>query len=89
MAAPIAAGEHGAGDDHDFSSLRQRAAGGDQRAALVVGLDHDHAVGQAADEAIALPEVIGQRRGARRELAENRALPGDLFSQRVVFRAGR
>ena len=80
VAAAVAAGQHGAGDDHHFSSLRQRAAGRDERAALVVGLDDDDAVRQPADQPIALPEVIGQRRGPGRELAQNGAAAAPICS---------
>ena len=60
--------------------------GGDQRPAPLGRLDHDHPQRQAADQPVPLREHAGQRLPARRRLAHQRPVGGDLFGQFVVFR---
>ena len=53
-------GEDAAGDGQDFAVLFDGVAGRVQGAALQRGLDDDGGEGQAADDAVALGEVLGQ-----------------------------
>src|SRR5205807_6623145 len=57
----------GARDREHLAALLDRQACGDERAALARGLDNERAEREAADDAVAAREVLGERRAARRE----------------------
>ncbi|MCY1433587.1 hypothetical protein D9M71_496190 [compost metagenome] len=68
-----------------LAALLGSQAGGDQRTAGRAGLDHQHAEGQPADDAVAPGEIAGVRRRRQRQLGDQRAALGnDALSQPAV-----
>ncbi len=78
--APVTGPERPRHGEH-LPPLLRRMAGGDERAALLRGLDHDRASREAADQPVAPRKVEGQRRRAARELAHERPVADDLLRQ--------
>ena len=71
---------------HYVSSLLQRQARGNQRAAALPCLNNDNSPGQAADQTIPLRKMVRPGRNERGVLAENQATPlNDLFRQIAVL----
>ena len=85
MAALGGAVVDAAWDGEDFAVLFGGKAGGDEGAATGSGFDNDCADREAADDAIALGEASGTRRGVGRSFAEEGPALEDLFGEGVVF----
>ena len=77
--------EDGAGDGHHLAPLVEREPRRDQGAGALVRLDHDDDVREAGDQAVALREVMRQRRAPRRVLGDERAGRGDLLGEGGVL----
>ena len=72
----------GARDREDLPALLRGQARGNQRAAAARGFDDERTEAEAADQPVPLREQRPVRRGAQRELADERAvlsnLPGEF-----------
>ena len=73
VAAAVSAAQDVAGNGQHVAPLFERAAGGNERAALLARFDHDDRPRQAADDPVAQRKEERQRRRPRRELADERA----------------
>ena len=75
VAAPIAPGGHAAGHRQHVPALFEGRPGGDERPALLRGLDDDDRARKPADDAIPSGKVPRQRPAAWRKLADDAAAP--------------
>ena len=78
-------GEDGTGNGHDFSTLVEGVASGDQCAGSLVGLNYHDDAGESGDQAVALGEVVGQWRTARRVFGEETTMTGDFIGKPDVL----
>ena len=69
----------------DIAALFSGHAGGDQRAASLRGLDHDHAKAEPADDSIAHRKATGQGRCAGLGLGDDRPRLRDRLRQLGMF----
>ena len=74
-----------AGHGEHLPALVQGAAGGDERAAAPGSLHHNHAHAQAADDPVALGEVLGHVLRPRGILGENHAPGRDVLIEAAVL----
>src|SRR2546425_12457427 len=75
----------GAGGREHLAALLDGQACGEERAALARGLDNERAEREAADDAVAAREVLGERRAARREFRHQHAVLADARGERRVL----
>jgi hypothetical protein len=73
-----------AGDGHHVAALLERLFGGDERARLQGGFDHQRGLRQARNQPVAPWEIGGQRRRAQWVFAQDQAAQGNLVRQRAV-----
>ena len=85
MCAAVAPGEHVAGHRQHIASLFECTACRNERPALLARLDDDDRAREAADDAIALGEMVLLRWRSRHELAQDGALVLDLARQGSVL----
>src|SRR5581483_6217249 len=75
-----------AGNREDLAVLLERLAGSNQRAALEVAFDHQHAERDAAEDAVAAREELAAWLRAERVVADQRAALDDLLGEALVLR---
>ena len=85
VAPPVAPREDAAGHGHDGPALFEGEPGGDERPAALGRLDDHGGERQAADDTVPGREMEGERRRARRQLAQDHAAARDLHGQPVVL----
>src|SRR5262249_30036058 len=73
--AAITAAQDAAGDRHDVAPLVERAAGGNEGAALLRCFDDDNPEGDPADQPVPERKVLREGRRARTELADQSPIP--------------
>ena len=85
MATPRLRCVNGAGDGKDLAALFRRHSGGDQRTRRQRRLDHESALREAGDDAVALGEIGGQRWRAQGVFADQHPVGCDAVGQVKVL----